>query len=344
MPQAQSPAPPPSGSDAPAPDGSAPDAGFVPPSKKKLTAVKGVFAGDYSGVRGTFLVMMDMDQQSLHRLHVVVASDKGEFRFQIKQDWKGFEDSIIRAKLQGYVAHQLSMEVQSYVKRMLTEEAGVSICENIRTGHPDEIRRVLVEVLSRAIADSDILMEIDVEDVAEAVPAEPAQAASEEAPVAASEGEAIKALQQEVVLRVEPLLSPVYGVAAKELKPGMHIIVEIKEQSTLKQNVSKLLAVRGSGEKPTAIGTVIDIAPGVHDRMTIRVSLAPNVVGITNIFGDLRLKVPEAQAARAFAALQHEQVIQATTPMAISTPAFVLATLGIFTIMMILAYLIFGMS
>ncbi|MEK8024146.1 MAG: hypothetical protein AAB229_10115 [Candidatus Hydrogenedentota bacterium] len=311
-----------------------------PVSRKKLCALKGVFAGDYSGVRGTFLILMDLDSQSQHRLHVIIASEKGEFRFQIKQEWKAFEDAIIRAKLQGMVAHQLSMEIQSYVSRMMSEDAGISISENIKTGHPEEIRRVLIEIFSRAIADADILMEVEVEHVEEVVEDTSQQAAApvEEQPA----GETQKFVMQEVVLRVEPILSPVLGIAAKELKPGMNIIVEIKEQSSLKQNISKLLSVRGSGEKPTAVGTVVDVSPGVHDRITIRVNLAPNVVGITNIFGDLRVKVPEVQAARAISAISSGAADGPREPMALSTPAFILATLGIFTIMLILAYLIFG--
>lgn len=302
---------------------------------RNLCAVKAVFQGDYNGARGCFLLLMDLDENRVDRLHAIIATDPNDFRFQPRQEWKSFEDEIIRAKLGGNVAQQMGMEVQSYMKKIIKDDLAAEVASAIRHRNPEDVKRMMTDVISKAIADAQVLIDLSLEAVEEEIPVEP-----EKKPDEIEEASPAPVVTKDVTLKVEPILAPVQGVPAKLLKPGMQVVLEMKEHSTLKQNVSKLLTTRVAGsDRGTLVGTVLEVLPGAEHRVLIRFELAPNVIGLSKLFGDLKVLVQGRAAAI--------RAIRKTTPSAdldpggITTRTFVMAVIAIFTIMAILTYLIF---
>lgn len=326
----------PPASDAPAV--SAADALAAPPRVRQLVAIKAVFSGEYSGVRGALLVVMDLTEERLERLYAVIAAEGDETRYNVSQTWKDFEALVINAKLQGHIAHQTTGEVTGYLRRVLTEEFAGIVCESLRHESPSDVRRILVDLVSRAIADTQILMELGLESVEELVSA--VSVSTEPGPEAAAAAGPASATVKDVRVRVDPILSPVTGVPAKELKPGMRLRVQVRDLSTIKQHTVKMLAIKVGGiEKGILTGQVRSVAPTEHDRVSIELDLAQNVIGVASLSGELRIQIMDHSARLAAPA---GTAAGAAAAPGLSSKGFLWASIAIVTFLVILAYLIFG--
>lgn len=320
----------------------APSSAAAPAHARRLAAIKAVFNGEYSGARGALLIVIDLDAERLERLYVAIAAESDETRYNVAQNWKDFEALVINAKLQGHIAHQTTGEVTGYLRRVLSEEFTGIVCEALRQESPADVRRIIVDLVSRAIADTQILMEFGVEKFEELVaPAAAAAPAESESDATAVTG---AAATKEVRLRVDPILSPVTGIPAKGVKPGMRLRVQARDVATLKQHIIKTLSLQVGGiEKGLLTGQVISLAPAEHDRVSIELHLAPNVVGVANISGELRIQTMDPSTRLvAPPAADLSAAAGSAAAAGISSRAFLWASIAIVTFLVLLAYLLFG--
>jgi len=303
---------------------------------RNLCAVKGVFTGEYNGARGCFLIVMDVDKNVTDRILALIVTDQTDFKFKVTQEWRSLQDAIVAAKLQGKAAHQMSTEVQTYIEKVIRDDRAAEICTAIRNRSVDEIRRAMIDVISKAIAEAQVLMEISLEPVTEELPTESDVVADDvpEENVAASEHATVK----DVVLKVSPILSPVHGMPARLLKPGQVLMVGVKEQTALKAHVVRFLSLKNTGaDRGTIQGTVKEIEPIEDERVKITLDLSTNIIGTAKILGELKVKVSAQQRTWTGKVVEvsHDQ------SRGITTSTFAIGTILIFTIMAILAYLIF---
>lgn len=306
---------------------------------RRLYAVKAVFTGEYNGARGALLVVVDAQTEKLDRVTVIIANDTSEFRFPVHQEWRGFEGALISAKLQGQIVHQMSLDVQTYLKRALQEDAGLLLLDALKGGLTVDVRKVLSDIISKAIADAEVLMETNVEtfdsveqnaDETTAVAPPTEGATAEAAPPAPAPG---------IRIKCEPILSPVSGLAAKDVLPGMTIFVEIKDTDAVKQNVARLLTNRAGGaDKGRILARVTEVSAIEFDRILITCMLAPSVMGVCSVSGALLLKVP-SETMNFSAAKASRGPLTVTS---IPANVFLYAAIAVFTFMLVLAYLIFG--
>jgi hypothetical protein len=322
-------------------NGAAAVASLGAPSRiRRFFAVKAVFTGEFNGARGALLIILDAESGRLDRVMVIIASDSSEFRFPVQQDWKTYEGALISAKLQGQIVHQMSMDVQIYLKKAMMDEAGFALFDALKAGVLSDARKILADIVSKAIADAEVLIELASEIFESVEP--PADDATTEAPPAGADqaGEApAAAAHAEMKLRVEPILAPISGIAAKDVHPGMNIFVDIRDSNAIKQNVARLLTTKAGGPEKGAISAkVLEVAPTEFDRVSITCQLAPNVLGVCNLSGALQIKASGTAEGRPglFAAGP------ASAAPEISPNVFLFAAIAVFTFMLVLAYLVFG--
>ncbi len=323
------------------PGGGKPEAGNGSSGQRVLTAVKGVFSGEYTGARGAMLVIVEPRLSRVDRIYAIVAGDGDEFRYQPGQEWKSFESQLINSKLQGSIAHQMTIDVQAYIKKVLQDDLLGAFCDAIQQNQAGDVRKILSDILSRAIADSQVLMQIDMEKIVEAAPEGMAAAAPAAAAPASSPEAAPAAVPAETVrIRVEPVLSPVQGVPANRLTPGMTIMVEVRDPSTIKQNVAKMLSTKTGAMKGGPIeARVMEVTPSEYERVQIVTQLAQQLMGISHISGELRVKVSDASLKF------HEVLSGAPSRLsgpAISSRVFFWSSVAIVLFMFLLAWLVFG--
>lgn len=301
----------------------------------KLFAIKGSFSGDFSGARGAFLVVMDVSLIRLHHLFVVLAGERGDIKVKISDPWKTVESALINAKLSGGIAHQMSADVQEYMRGSLKGDLCAHVCNALQDGNTGEIKRTFEDIISKAIAETTPRVSVAVEAIAaaeapepEAEPAAPAAAEAAPEPQAATVSSVSK-------VKVDPVLSPVQGVPAKDLRPGTLIAVKIREIKMLSRSITKLIPAPGDFADGQFMGTVIGVEPGEFERMVVRVELAPDVLGIASCSGELRVKVIKGEGGGAMRA------IAGTGGVNITTGIFVVTAVVIFAVLIAMALWVF---
>lgn len=314
--------------------------GGVPAAAKspsKLFAVKGTFSGDYSGARGAFLVVMDVTLARVHHLFVVLAGERGDLKVKPSDPWKSVESTLINAKLSGGIAHQMSADVQEYMRSTLKGEICPHICNALQDGNTGEIKRTFEEIISKSIAETTPRLSIAVEPVASADAPEPEPEAK---PVEAAPEEAAPAPQTATVasvmrVRVDPVLSPVQGVPAKELKMGTLIAVKIREIKLLSRSITRLVPVPGDHTDGQFMGTVVGVEPGEYERINVHVELAAGIQGIATCSGELRIKCIKTGGGGGLSSVAGAGGVNITTGL------FILTAIVIFGVLIAMAYWIF---
>ncbi len=316
---------------------------------RRLVAVKAVFSGDYSGSRGAFLLVLDPVLMKLDRVHAIVANDKTEDRFRITNDWRTIEDALVSAKLHGQAIVELSRDVQNYIRKAVQDEVMEPLAEAVVNNQNNDVRRILGDVVSKAIADANVLIQVAMEAVVlEEAPAAAATVAAPEGMEPAQAPSLVGAPTAPTTrIRVDPILSPVSGIAAKNVLPGMTMVVEAKDLGASRTAVAKIMALKmpGATGKTQFEGKVLDVSPGDYDRITITMALSPDVIGFTNISGELRVKVSDASIRLAEAkggSSPGARGLDGGPLPPVSTNLFLWAAFGILAIMALLAYLVFG--
>lgn len=308
-----------------------------------IFAVKGLFSGEFSGLHGLFLVVMDIVRLKISRIYVVVGGDKQEVKINNQVPWKQMESDIITLKLSGGIAQQMSLDVQNYLKRVLQDDFRDEVVMALSGRNVTELRRLFEEILSRAIAEATVKVDAVIEGVNAAdVPELQTEASAPAAAPGTAETAAPAGFgPQQVRVRVEPVLSPVNGIPARQLQPGVVILVKIREEMAVLRNLQTLLAPRNRGvEMGAVMGTVLSVQPIEFERYALTLELAKNVIGVASISGELKVKVAEGRQHMPVSLPVAEE--PAIAGPGLSTTPFVFGAILIFTILAILAYLFFG--
>lgn len=321
----------------------APHPSVEPPSS--MYAVKSIFVGDYTEVRGVILLAVDTARRKLDRIFCVIVPDSGSFGFQLDSGWKAFEDAIISSKLSGNTAHQMSMEVQKYLKRAIQDEIIDDLILAVEHNSEGEIARQLEDVISRAIADANVVVKVSLEriEAKEITEDEPDEDSGENTPEVetAPAGMPAGILRREV--KVDPVLSPVHGVAVSDLKPGMVLVVSIRETGVVGENLKRLLSTRAADDSGHFEAPVISLEDSTQsDRCVIKARLAESITGVTTLSGELRVKVTGKSAPVPDEMAKPEFETTIGLKKGVSTKHFAILSFLVFTILAFLAYLVFG--
>lgn len=272
----------------------------------ELVAVKGRFRGDGSGLTGLFFAVADPAAHRIERFTSVVANEGNLLRTDIHQSWRSFEETLYTARFSGGVAQNLSREVQTYMLTHLGGSEADDLYEALLAGRNAPAQEVLSTLFGRVLGDGNVLVDLAVEKVRpeEVAPAAPprreggAEAEAPEAPaaapVAAPAAEVAHAAPQEIVIKVEPLLSPLRGVAVSNLKPGHEILVRPVETGEMGRHIIRLTA-QGLGVPENQIPVVVlSVEPAEFGRMRLRTQFGPGIVGISMISPELKVLLADA--------------------------------------------------
>lgn len=319
---------------------SAPRHPTLEPSPRMCYAIKGLFAGDFTSVHGAFLIVLDPQTLKVdhHHYHVIIIGDTEEVRIDIKEDWKSVEQAMIRAKLYGGIIRTMGEEIAQSMLRMVQDDIAVELGLSLRAGNLQDTKRILTDMVSKLIADSNVLLDASVEHMtlSDETIATPQSMSEEEAAGGVPSGRV-----SSTTVRIDPILAPVYGVHSRDLKPGMVIFAQVREIEGLKQNVQRLLATRHPGMAPgTVQGRVVSVAPAEFGRLSVICELGPGIIGAANISGELRIKTIETPSGKTTVSAT------AAAPGAAGVPTsfFAMGALMILALMALLAYLVFGLT
>lgn len=270
-----------------------------------LFAVKGRFRGEGTGLQGLVFAIADAGDRRIDRFTAIVANEGGLVRTDLHQSWRSFEEVLYTARFAGGIAQNLSREVQTYMISHLASDGADDFFDSLGAGRFGLAQEVVANLLGKVLGDGQVTVELAGERVTReeiSVPETPVPApapASEAAPTAPG-GEAAAApaaAPQEVLIKVEPMLSPLRGMAASKLVPGQQIFVRSVETSEIGRHIARLTA-QGLGVQENQIPvTVLSVQTAEYDRIRLRTSFGPGIVGISVISPELKVALVGADAA-----------------------------------------------
>ncbi|MBL4889285.1 MAG: hypothetical protein JKX97_04605 [Candidatus Lindowbacteria bacterium] len=318
----------------------APTQGDAPSVPARLFAIKGTFTGDFSGTKGVFLVVMDVNKVKIHHLFAILANEQSDFRFNTTSSWKQLEDAIISTKLSGGIAHQMSADVQNFIKKSIKDESLSEICNALQDGNNADIRRIFEEIISKAIAEANPRVTVGTEAIAAAeTPDEDEKEKEAEKKESEEEAEASAAVYSKLRIKIDPILSPVQGTPAKKLEVGTLIAVKVRENKLLAKRISQLLTVPGEDlSSGQVMATVLSVEDGEFERINVHVELAPDIFGVASCSGELRVKTIGGQSSTAASIAA---TTSATQGASVSTGMFVTAAVLIFLVLALMGYVVF---
>jgi hypothetical protein len=277
-----------------------------------LVAAKVRFRGEGTGLAGLLFLVADPAVRRIDRLSAIVSHGGGIVRTDLQQAWRSFEEVLHTARFSGGVAQNLSREVQTYMLTHLSGREGEEIHEALLAGRLGPAREILADLLGRVLGDGSVGVEaaterIRPEDLFADEPLPEASGGGPAAPEAATDGPPGRAEeaaapapeppQPEIVIKVEPLLSPLRGVAASKLQPGQRILVRPVETSELGRHVVRLTA-QGLGVPENQIPVaVLSVQSIEFERVKIRTAFGPGIVGVSIISPELRVATAAGETA-----------------------------------------------
>jgi len=273
---------------------------------KDIFALKMKFITQITGFYGVLFFSYDEKKREIKRFVAVITDEKEVGRIDIEKHWPQLEEELYdytrTNKIDG-------LKVDQMKKRMTGDEFIAKIAHVLKVGRPvksDLLTNVLVDELYNIFTDTNIAVKFDIE----MTDAFELNKGKEQAQIGDVRGEdlnpdevdseieeqnrARRPDQSLVVLRVEPVLSPVSGVSIQDLEFGDEIQVRITDERDIAEYLSELLGAKVDSIRVpifTRIIEVKELETGDHGVFT---QFGPGILGMFKVPEDVRIATRES--------------------------------------------------
>jgi len=267
-----------------------------------FVAVKCSFKGEFSGYQGLLFLLGDFSERNFDRSYLLIASDPGIMGTRTDMGWQVFESAMLDAKLQGKVAPNLTSDFERKLREKLSSETGQELLRILERGDDAGFQETFLYEIGRMIGDSEVALQAHIERLSRE-DVHPPTEQREEASPASSRGEesvggenyapaAPQVSTAAMVVKIDPILSPVTGVAVADLKPGDRILTKIVESTDAARILGQIiLQGGGAADIPGAVvAEVIAVEESDTERMRLRVHLMPGVEGIVPVAKEIKIR------------------------------------------------------
>lgn len=268
---------------------------------KDIFAVKLKFITQITGYFGALFFCFDEKEKKIKRLITVITDDREIGKIDVDMRWRDFEDELYEhartKKVDGLKIEQF--------KQRITDKAFVSrLSAIVKKGKPvkhDALNNLFVDELYNVFTDTNIAVKfhIDMTDVFELnkgqeLPASGVVAEQKEGQGGAGaeqkEGEAAGVKDQSlVVLKVDPVLSPVSGVEIKGLEFGDEIQVRITDQRDIGDYLAELLGGKVDSIRVPLFTKIIEVKDLEDGNVGVFTQFGPGIVGMFKVPEDVRV-------------------------------------------------------
>lgn len=269
-----------------------------------FVAVKGSFKGEFSGYQGLIFLLGDLAERSFDRVYLLIASDPGVMSLRNDTGWHAFEAAMLDAKLQGRVAPNLTNDFERKFREKMAAETGQELLRVLERGDDAGFQETFLYEIGRMIGDSEVALQITIERLSKedvhptAVETPPVPSAADDgtaAGTAASSSSSAPAVSAPatVIVKIDPILSPVTGVAVGDLKAGDRILTKIVD-STDAARILGQIVMQGGGaaEVPGAVvAEVLAVEESDTERVRLRVHLMPGFEGVVPVAREIKIRV-----------------------------------------------------
>ena len=269
---------------------------------KDIFVIKAKFVTAVSEACGAFLFCFDEKENKITRFIFVISDNKDIGKLDLTKGWRDFEEELYtylkRTVIDNLRVEQLEKSIQS-------KEFAKKIGSALKSGKPlkrETVQNLLIGQLYNIFPDSNIAVKFYIEttDAFELNKAyrEKGEEAEEVEEVenkekreeAEGKKHPLRGKDQSlIVLKIEPLLSPVKGTELRFLEYGDEIQVRITDNREIADYLSELLGGKVQGERVVVITRVIEVQELDEGYVSVLTQFGPGILGLFRALGDVKI-------------------------------------------------------
>ncbi len=268
---------------------------------KDIFAVKLKFITQITGYYSACFFCFDHKEQRINRFVAVISDDKEIGKFDLQTDWYDFEEQLYSysrtKKIDGVKTDQL--------KNLFVGGEFVSLVSSIlKPGQPvknEVFSNLIVDELYNLFADTNIAVKFDIEMTDAFKLNKNRDLRDEEAEIGESlnieEGDREKEKrgyertkdQSLIVLRVDPVLSPVSGSEIKDLEFGDEIQVRITDDRDIANYLAELIGGKVDSIRVPVFSKIIEVKELEGDSVGVFTQFGPGIFGMFKVPADAKV-------------------------------------------------------
>jgi len=277
---------------------------------KDIFAVKLKFITQITGYYGACFFCFDRKENKIIRFIAIISDDKEIGKINLQTDWYEFEEQLYSysrtKKIDGLKIDQLK-------NRLVSSEFISRVSPVLKPGQTvnnETFNNLIVDELYNVFADTNIAVKFDIEMTDAFKLNKNRDLRSEEAEVGESlnpedvekerekHGYEGRKDQSLIVLRVDPVLSPVSGTEIKELEFGDEIQVRITDDRDIADYLAELIGGKVDSIRVPVFSKIIEVKELEGDSVGVFTQFGPGIFGMFKVPADAKVvtKIDEEES------------------------------------------------
>jgi len=263
---------------------------------KDIFAIKAKFITQITGYYGSVFFCYDEKERKIKRIMIVIGDDKEIGKFDLSQDWREFEQKLYQYAREKKVD---AAKIEQLKKLINSNEFIERLSGIIKVNKPvnkETLNNMLLDELYNIFADTNIALKFEI-DMTDAFALNKSLSNinfnledSEKLDSEKSNEESAKRRNQSlIVLRVDPVLSPIRGIPMKELEFGDEIQVRITDERDIADYLAKLLGGKVDSIRIPIYAKIVEIKDLEGDNSGVIVQFGPGIMGMFKIPSDAKV-------------------------------------------------------
>jgi len=266
---------------------------------KDIFALKVKFITQITGYYGAFFFCFDSKEKALKRFISVVTDETEIGKINISIPWRDFEEELYdyarNKKVDGLKIEQLKY-------RFLEKEFPFTLSKILKSEKPlnrEALNNIIVDELYNVFADTNIAVKFDIEMTdafelnkgqGDVILEEGKELSPDE--LEKEQAEKIKDTIEDrslVVLKVDPVLSPVSGRAIREFEFGDEIQVRITDERDIADYLAELLGGKVDSIRIPVFTKIIEVRPLEGGDVGVLTQFGPGIMGMFKVPEDVKV-------------------------------------------------------
>jgi len=268
---------------------------------KDVFIIKAKFVAETSGEFGAFMFCYDEKEKGVKRLISVITDTRDIGKIDVETGWRDFEEELYRYLKSTFID---SLRVEQFEKSIYSKDFLKKIGTMFKSGKPlkkETMHGVLIRELYNIFPDTNIAIKFEME-VTDAFELNKALKEQEEvAEVEEIENKELKGREEEkkqrgkgkdqslVVMKVDPVLSPVGGTEIRFLEFGDEIQVRITDEREIAEYLADLIGGRVLGERIPVVAKVVEVQELDEGYASVLTQFGPGIMGLFRALADVKV-------------------------------------------------------
>ena len=265
---------------------------------KDIFALKVKFITQVTGYYGAFFFCYDEKESSIKRVVCVVTDAKDIGTIDLSQRWPDFETALYNYMREKRVD---GGKIERLKERLLNREVVKKVSGVLKVGRPpkdDELRNLLTDELYNIFSDTNIAVKVavDMTDVFELNKGQETKPSEEEEILnsEAAEEEINQRMRKKpdqslIVLKVDPVLSPVKGTEIKQLEFGDNIQVRITDERDIAEYLAMLLGGKVDSIRVPIYAKIVEVRELGGESVGVLTQFGPGIMGMFKVPSDVKV-------------------------------------------------------